>query len=86
MLSKIVLRKVAIQCKSPNVQRGKVLWRKSAHVSENLKTRLYHTEQETVEIAGEEAQVEIGGGGETIEQRRDGVQDEHRYGVAESLH
>jgi hypothetical protein len=47
---------------------------------------LYHTEQETVEIAGEEAQVEIGGGGETIEQRRDGVQDEHRYGVAESLH
>ena len=44
------------------------------------KMRCNPTEQQTVEIAREQAQVEICGGGETIEQRRDGIQNEHRYG------
>jgi hypothetical protein len=79
-----MLRKVAKQynARAQRTKRKSPVAQKSAHVSmENLKRRLYRTEKETVEIAGEEAQVEIGGGCETIEQRRDGVQNEHRLGL-----
>ena len=41
------------------------------------------TKKETEKVAGEQAQVEIRGGGETIKQGRDGVQDEHRYGAGQ---
>jgi hypothetical protein len=39
------------------------------------------TEKQAIKVAGEQANVEICGGGETVDQRRDGVQDEHRCGA-----
>jgi len=44
-----------------------------------------HTEKETIEVTGEQAQVEICGGGETIKQRRDSIQDEHCYGASQCV-
>jgi hypothetical protein len=39
------------------------------------------TEKQAIKVTGEQANVEICGGGETVDQRRDGVQDKHRCGA-----